>query len=198
MERDISQAFCRCGCGFYGNPATDGMCSKCYKDAMKRKQAPPASSTTSTRSNQISNALSNSLESEASTRAIASLAAALMPEKNLSTQLEKDTFKDDIDKTKIVNVEKTEKIVAEKVLETNNESIKPTETTKVQKKKKTRCTICKVSVGCIGFPCRCDGIFCATHRYANEHNCTFDYREHGAEEIRKNNPQIVGEKIQKI
>lgn len=49
-----------------------------------------------------------------------------------------------------------------------------------------------------GFPCRCGGIFCSTHRYANEHSCTFDYREHGAEEIRKNNPQVIGEKIQKI
>lgn len=85
MERDLSQAFCRCGCGFYGNPATDGMCSKCFKDSMKRKQAPPpstSSNSTSTNniSNQISNALSNSLnESNAST--MVALAAALnLPE----------------------------------------------------------------------------------------------------------------------
>lgn len=50
----------------------------------------------------------------------------------------------------------------------------------------------------IEFECRCGGLFCATHRYANEHNCSFDYKEHGAEEIRKNNPQIIGEKVQKI
>ena len=50
----------------------------------------------------------------------------------------------------------------------------------------------------IGFPCRCGGTFCSTHRYANEHDCTFDYREHGAEEIRKNNPQVIGEKVTKI
>jgi len=49
-----------------------------------------------------------------------------------------------------------------------------------------------------GFPCRCGGVFCSLHRYADEHNCTFDYREAGAEEIRRNNPQIIGEKIQKI
>ena len=67
-----------------------------------------------------------------------------------------------------------------------------------KKKTRNRCSVCKVKVGVIGFPCRCGGTFCSVHRYANEHACSFDYREHGQEEIRKNNPQVVGEKIQKI
>lgn len=49
-----------------------------------------------------------------------------------------------------------------------------------------------------GFECRCGGLFCAIHRYSDKHECTFDYREHGAAEIRRNNPVVVGEKIQKI
>jgi len=207
----MSQAFCRCGCGFYGNPATDGMCSKCFKDSMKRKQAPPPTSnstSTNTISNQITNALSNSLNDSNASNMVASIAAALnnMPEKNLE-QIEKQNYKEEIEKSKLVKLEADATVAAEKELldntPVNDSSASKSETVssdapKIQKKKKTRCTKCKVNVGCIGFPCRCGGIFCSTHRYANEHSCTFDYKEHGAEEIRKNNPQIVGEKIQKI
>lgn len=50
----------------------------------------------------------------------------------------------------------------------------------------------------LGFECRCGGLFCGIHRYSDKHNCSFDYRELGAQEIRRNNPVVVGEKIQKI
>lgn len=44
MEQNGNQnpvPLCRAGCGFYGNTAFEGMCSKCYKDAMKRKENAP-------------------------------------------------------------------------------------------------------------------------------------------------------------
>lgn len=58
--------------------------------------------------------------------------------------------------------------------------------------------MCKQSLSFVGFECRCGGLYCAIHRYSDKHECTFDYREHGAAEIRRNNPVVVGEKIQKI
>uniref|UniRef100_A0A8W7PB30 AN1-type domain-containing protein n=1 Tax=Anopheles coluzzii TaxID=1518534 RepID=A0A8W7PB30_ANOCL len=66
------------------------------------------------------------------------------------------------------------------------------------KKKKNRCATCRKKVGLTGFECRCGGLFCAIHRYSDKHECSFDYRELGAAEIRRNNPVVVGEKIQKI
>jgi hypothetical protein len=66
------------------------------------------------------------------------------------------------------------------------------------KKKSNRCLTCRKKVGLTGFECRCGGLFCSTHRYSDKHNCSFDYRQLGAEEIRKNNPVVVSEKINKI
>jgi hypothetical protein len=66
------------------------------------------------------------------------------------------------------------------------------------KKKKNRCMACKKKVGLTGFTCRCGGLFCSIHRYSDKHECSFDYKALGAEEISKSNPVVVAEKVSKI
>ncbi|GBM32463.1 AN1-type zinc finger protein 5 [Araneus ventricosus] len=68
----------------------------------------------------------------------------------------------------------------------------------VERRKKRRCFVCNKKLGLTAFTCRCGGLYCSQHRYDREHDCTFDYKSMGAEEIRKNNPQIVAEKISKL
>jgi len=54
------------------------------------------------------------------------------------------------------------------------------------------------SLSLLGFECRCGGLFCGLHRYSDKHNCTFDYKADGREQLTKANPVVVGEKIKKI
>merc|ERR1712038_829854 len=66
------------------------------------------------------------------------------------------------------------------------------------KKKKNRCQSCKKKVGLTGFTCRCGGLFCSIHRYSDKHECNFDYKQLGAQEIKKANPVVMAEKVKKI
>lgn len=66
------------------------------------------------------------------------------------------------------------------------------------KQKKNRCFMCRKKVGLTGFECRCGNVYCGVHRYSDVHNCSYNYKADAAEKIRKENPVVVGEKIQKI
>ncbi|XP_038632635.1 AN1-type zinc finger protein 5 isoform X2 [Scyliorhinus canicula] len=66
------------------------------------------------------------------------------------------------------------------------------------KPKKNRCFNCRKKVGLTGFDCRCGNLFCGLHRYSDQHNCPYDYKAEAAEKIRKENPIVVAEKIQKL
>ena len=50
----------------------------------------------------------------------------------------------------------------------------------------------------LGFECRCGNLYCSLHRYADKHDCSFDYKKLGREEIQKRNPKVVANKIERI
>jgi len=60
---------------------------------------------------------------------------------------------------------------------------------------KERCWACNKKVGLTGFTCRCEYVFCSTHRYADEHKCTFDYKKMGREVLAKANPTVAADKL---
>jgi len=65
-------------------------------------------------------------------------------------------------------------------------------------KSSNRCNLCNKKVGLLGFKCRCEQTFCSAHRHADAHNCTFDYKAAGREELTKANPLVVTKKVEQI
>jgi hypothetical protein len=41
-------------------------------------------------------------------------------------------------------------------------------------------------------------VVCIQCRYPDNHNCTFDFKNENKKKLEKDNPLVVGEKIQKI
>lgn len=58
----------------------------------------------------------------------------------------------------------------------------------VEKTQKTiRCAHpdCRKKLGLLGFDCRCQKHFCAVHRAAEAHACTYDYKQDAKKELLK-------------
>ena len=73
----------------------------------------------------------------------------------------------------------------------------------------TKCSECNIKIGLFGFSCRCKDAddkprtFCSSCRNIKPtavggHDCTFDYKSHGRDQILQNNPKLQTAKIQVI
>jgi len=188
---------CRNGCGFYSTAGNEGLCSVCYKDLVKKKQAPPTNMPASLAPTPGSMA-SLSIEEGSNPPAAAGAAASFGVSVSLGgsgPSLGAAGPSLETGSTTVPTVpEKAEEQLAGAAAATDRD----TGDNKDGKKKKNRCLSCKKKVGLTGFTCRCGGLFCSIHRYSDKHVCGFDYKALGAEEISKSNPVVVAEKVAKI
>uniref|UniRef100_M3YDP9 Zinc finger AN1-type containing 4 n=1 Tax=Mustela putorius furo TaxID=9669 RepID=M3YDP9_MUSPF len=68
------------------------------------------------------------------------------------------------------------------------------------KKKATKhCFLCGKKTGlATSYECRCGNNFCASHRYAETHGCTYDYKSAGRRYLQEANPVVNAPKLPKI
>ncbi|ORM41042.1 Zinc finger A20 and AN1 domain-containing stress-associated protein 6 [Babesia sp. Xinjiang] len=61
-----------------------------------------------------------------------------------------------------------------------------------------RCHQCDRLIGVLGFKCRCNHYFCAQHRQANLHGCTFDFKGLFRTQLATKTQKVVRDKLERI
>lgn len=61
---------------------------------------------------------------------------------------------------------------------------------------KKKCPLCSEKIHLYGFECRCGLSFCSKHRYPENHNCSFNFKEYDKKKLKES---LEGcEKMKKI
>ncbi len=66
-----------------------------------------------------------------------------------------------------------------------------------KQQKSNRCLVCNKRLFLLPFVCKCGVRTCGQHKWP-EHECTYDYHAEARERLRKDNPQVIADRLNRI
>jgi len=177
MEDNASNKaeFCVKGCGFYGNPLNNNMCSKCFKEFNAKngqsaekpiEPAMPSSASTNQALTTTMNTTTATEELQESSATPNPISEQVLPQSSPSV-------------TNVISPIPTED--------------QPNQHTRPVQLSKARCFTCRAKIPLAKQTinkCRCEYVFCDTHKVPDKHDCDFDFAKMGKDILAKNNPKL--------
>jgi hypothetical protein len=161
------------GCGFWGDEKTESLCSKCYN----KKYNPEAVS---------------SVEQKEVPKLCAKPGCGFWGMAKFKGFCSLCYQKDSVERRKDLKRKWRVAVTKIRAMYRFRISLRPVQVNK------SRCYKCRRRVGLEGIECRCGYVFCGKHRYADEHDCEYDYKKAQRRKLMQENTRLLGKKFDKI
>lgn len=209
FEQPNSSVLCSNNCGFFANPACNNLCSKCYRDAQSEQERNMANESAAAAAMAKANAVSAPPQVPSQPSPPAPEPSTSRPSPLPSPPQANSPLT--VPETSVA--EGAVAAMAQAAVAVPREAPMPEQQAEQAsvsaaagdapderpvQKNTSRCFSCKKKIGLTGFKCRCGYVFCSTHRYAEAHDCSFDYKAMGRENLARNNPLVQANKVTKI
>ncbi|KAJ2909496.1 hypothetical protein GGI21_001824 [Coemansia aciculifera] len=202
MENESKRPdFCVKKCGFFGHEVYKNMCSKCFKEQEQElqkenqhseQQATEAVTVNSSAAGAIATAVAAAVSAAAPSNEEEEQQQLAAPASN--SHIAAIVAEDALDAVPTLESSSAPGSTVQSPLVTLSTSVSGASTpTKRTQANKGRCFSCRARVPLVKQTtnkCRCDYVFCDTHRFPDQHDCEFDHMSRDRLDLEKKNPRI--------